>query len=198
MPQLAVSVAVDFAGVTYNNRAWGGSPSFTVSPSSLQVHNGNNNITWTLTATNVPAGCTAAFPAVGVVFKTTNDPPWVGTTPTTQSDGTVTASDNFSKLDSALDFAYSTIVQLTNTADGTTTQFTYDPDVENESGDQISDSLPAPQGQTRPPRVRGRSSRTAAAPRTRPLDRRALATRTHSPGASRCCAPLGCATAPTT
>jgi len=133
MPQIPVSVVVDFTGVTYNNGVWTGTPSWTI-PSNVSVHNGQNTITWTLTANNVSSGYSAGFPsASAIVFKSTNNPPWSGGTPTTQSATSVTASDNFQGLASAVKFYYTTNVVLTTAASISNT-FTYDPDIENEPG----------------------------------------------------------------
>lgn len=133
MPKRPVDVACDFAG-TFNNGWTGAQPAWTFTPDSLHCHNGENHITWTLTTANVPAGFTAAFSNPGVAFKGT--PPWVGTAPQNQADGSVAASDNFHGQAQAVKFHYNTNVTLTPNP-GTKfppQTFTHDPDVENDGG----------------------------------------------------------------
>jgi hypothetical protein len=144
MANLSVGVNVDFTGVTYTpGSGWSGSPTWTFNPPSLQVHQGNNKITWSLTTLNssqqnsVPTGYTGGFSANnGLIFKASNPTPWTGTTPTLQTNGTITANDNFQNLSTTQTFQYTTSVTLTPNAGttGTAGTFTKDPDVENESG----------------------------------------------------------------
>lgn len=133
MPKKPVSVTCDLTG-TFSNGWTGTEPAWTFDPDPLQCHNGNNAITWTLTATNVPTGFTAAFSNPGIVFKPS--PAWTGTTPTNQTDGTVTAEDNFQNLAAAVTFAYTTSVTVTPPAGSSFSAqtFTKDPDVENDTG----------------------------------------------------------------
>jgi hypothetical protein len=137
LPQLPVSVTCNLTG-TFNasNGTWTGQqPAWTFNPDSVKVHNGQNNITWTLTATNIPTGFTAAFTDPGVAFKTS--PQWTGGSPQNASGNqSVAASDNFQNLASTVKFRYTTSVTLTpNPGTGySATTFTHDPDIENESG----------------------------------------------------------------
>lgn len=131
MPQIPVSVTVDFTGVSLNGNQFSGNPSWTVAPQEVQCHNGQNTITWTLNATNLPAGSAAAFPQSGaIVFKTSNSQGWNGGPPTTQTNGTVTATDNFQNLTTPVKFYYTTYVVLTK-AQITSQAYSYDPDVED-------------------------------------------------------------------
>ena len=134
MPQLPVAVNVDFSSVTIRGNQFSGNPAWTFTPPELQVHNGQNNIKWTLTAVNLPTNAQAAFASSNAVqFKGTNNPPWTGTAPATQPDGTVTAGDNFQNLASSQKFYYNTNIVLS--APSVVSQsYTFDPDVENESG----------------------------------------------------------------
>ena len=145
MANLSVGVNVDFTGVTYTpGSGWSPQPAWTFTPPSLEAHQGNNKITWTLTTNNasgqnsVPAGYAAGFGSgtTGIVFKSTNPIAWTGSTPTTQPDGTVTANDNFQNLSQDETFNYTTTVVLTPNAgtNGQSGTFTFDPDVENVSG----------------------------------------------------------------
>ena len=142
MPNLPVGVTVNFNGVSYvSGQGWQGTPSWSFDPGNCKAHNGNNNITWTLTANNVPTGYTAGFTADtndegGVVFKASNPDPWTGTTPTKQDDGTVQATDNFQNLGASQKFHYTTSVTLTpdSGTTGAAGTWTHDPDVENVSG----------------------------------------------------------------
>lgn len=142
MPQLGVGVNADFTGVLYTNGNWTKQPAWRFSPPSLQAHNGNNKITWTLATLNssnqnsVPAGYTAAFQSTnGIQFKPST-PPWPGSTPALQGDGTITANDNFQNQGAAQTFGYTTVVVLTPNpgTNGVVGTFTIDPDVQNESG----------------------------------------------------------------
>lgn len=131
MPQLNVTVTADFSGVTVSNGTFSGSPSWSVSPDPLEVHNGQNNITWTLAATNLPANGTAAFsPTSPIAFKASNSVTWAGSTPTRQTDGTVQASDNFTGLSSAVHFLYD--INIILTVGQYSQAYTKDPDIENE------------------------------------------------------------------
>jgi hypothetical protein len=145
---LSVGVNVDFTGVTYTpGTGWSGTPAWTITPSNLVAHQGNNKIAWSLTTLNsnqqntVPSGFTAAFSSTsGVVFKASNPTPWTGSTPTLQTtgpnSGQITADDNFQNLAVSQTFNYTTSVSLTPNAgnNGVGTTFSYDPDVENDSG----------------------------------------------------------------
>ena len=135
MANLAVGVQADFTGVLYTNGGWNKQPAWTFSPPSLPAHNGNNKITWTLTSIAVPSDYSAAFQATnGIQFKPS--PPWPGSTPTRQPDGTVTANDNFQNQGATQTFGYTTAVVLTPNAgtNGASGTFSIDPDVVNESG----------------------------------------------------------------
>jgi hypothetical protein len=134
LPKRPVAITCNLTG-TYNSstNSWtGAQPAWTFTPDPLQCHNGNNAITWTLTASNVPTGFTASL--TSIVFKPT--PPWTGGAPAKQTDGTVTAGDNFQNITTPVEFGYTTTVAVTpnpgTTGQGTT--FSYDPEVENESG----------------------------------------------------------------
>jgi hypothetical protein len=135
MANIGITINIDFTGVTYQNGAWTGTPVFTPNPSSAPVHQGNNKITWTLTTLNsnnqnsVPAGYTAGFTSDGIVFKSTNQQPW-NNAPALQSNGTITASDNFQSLSQDVYYYYTTKVQLTPNQNS----WSFDPDVVNESG----------------------------------------------------------------
>lgn len=130
MPQVNVSVGVDFTNVVMQGGSLVGTPNWTVSPDPLEVHNGNNNITWTLTVSNLPQGCSAAFdPSNPIVFKSNNSQQWVGSAPAVQRDGTVTAGDNFQGLTAAVNFYYSINLAVSIT---TSQAFSKDPDIENE------------------------------------------------------------------
>jgi hypothetical protein len=141
MPNIPITINVDFTGVTYQNGAWSGTPAFTPSPASQGVQQGNNKITWTLTTLNanrqntVPAGYTPGFTSDGIVFKVTNQQPW-NNAPALQPDGTITASDNFQNLSQDVYYYYTTKVQLTPQAgtNGQPNTWSFDPDVVNESG----------------------------------------------------------------
>jgi hypothetical protein len=138
MPNIPITINVDFTGVTYSNGAWAGTPGFNAAPDSAPVHNGNNNITWTLAAVNPPTGYTAGFTSDGIVFKVTNQQPW-NNAPTLQADGTITASANFARLSADEYFYYTTKVQLTPQAgiNGASNSWTFDPDVVNEGGNAL-------------------------------------------------------------
>ncbi len=144
MANVSITVNVDFTNVTYvPGQGWSGQPAWTVAPANQPMHNGNNKITWLLTTLNanrqnsMPAGYTAAYPATGAItFKPSNQYPWPGSTPTTQADGTVTADDNFRNLGATQNFFYTTAVTLSPNAGsgGAPGNFTFDPDIENQSG----------------------------------------------------------------
>ena len=144
MPNIAITVNVDFTGVTVQNGAWSGQPTWTVTPSNAQAQAGNNKITWSLTTLNsssqnsVPAGYSASFTSDGIVFKSTNQQEW-DDPPALQGNGTITADDNFHGLTENVFFYYSTKVQLTPNAgtNGPTGTFSADPDVENEMGNAV-------------------------------------------------------------
>jgi hypothetical protein len=136
VPRYGIGVQADFTGVLYTNGAWNKQPAWTFTPPSLPVHNGNNMITWTLTLVGVPANYTAAFQATnGIAFKAAT-PPWPGSVPARQPDGTITADDNFQNQGAAQKFSYTTTVVLTPNAgsNGASGTFSNDPDVQNESG----------------------------------------------------------------
>ena len=144
MPKIPITVNVDFTGVSVQNGAWTGSPTWTITPLIAQARPGNNKVEWTLTTlktlppvggNTVPAGYTAGFTSDGVIFKSTNLQPW-NNAPTLQSDGTMQADDNFQGLSQVVDYFYTTKVQLvpspgTNGPNGT---WTFDPEVQNEAG----------------------------------------------------------------
>ncbi len=141
MPNIPIAINVDFTGVSYSNGAWSGTPGFSATPSSAPVQHGNNKITWTLTTVNgsnqntVPAGYTAGFTSDGIVFKSTNSQSW-NNAPALQSNGTITASDNFANLAADVYYFYTTKVQLTPQAGtgGSPNSWAFDPDVVNEGG----------------------------------------------------------------
>jgi len=132
MPNRPVTVNVDFKNVTIQNGVPSGLPVWNVVPTKVKCHNGQNNIIWTLSATNIPTGCTAMFPGVSpIVFNAS--PVWPGDDPAKQSDGTVTAGDNFQNQAASVEFGYTVNVTL---QDGSNYyDFPHDPDVENASGD---------------------------------------------------------------
>jgi len=141
LPKKPVGVACNLAG-TFNNGWTGAQPAWTVTPESLKCQHGNNKITWTLTAQNVPTGFSAAFTNPGVVFKPV--PPWTGSTPANQSNGTITADNNFRALPAPVKFDYTASVTVTPNP-GTPyppQTFSYDPDVENEGGGIFAAAAP--------------------------------------------------------
>src|SRR5258708_24023874 len=112
MPKVPVTVNVDFSPLTVQNGVPSGIPNWNVSPDHVPCHNGQNNITWTLTATNIPTGFTAAFTDPGVAFKTS--PQWTGGSPqNSANNSTVSASDNFQNLTNAVQYRYTTSVKMT-------------------------------------------------------------------------------------
>lgn len=134
MPKVSCTVTVDFSGVRLVGTQFQGTPSWAFSPDPLPVYKGQNNVSWTLVANNLPQGANASFPASNpIVFKPSNPIPWTGGPPTKQSDGTVTASDNFGNLAATEDFFYTVSVVLTQPLIIEQT-YSYDPEIENESG----------------------------------------------------------------
>ena len=135
MPNIPITINVDFTGVSYSNGAWSGTPGFSAAPPSAGVHQGNNKIVWTLAATSVPGGYTGGFASDGIVFKSTNQQPW-NNAPVKEPDGTITASDNFQNLSQDVAYYYTTKVQLTPQAgtNGQPNTWSFDPDVVNEAG----------------------------------------------------------------
>jgi hypothetical protein len=134
---VTVDVGVNFTGVTYDAATKtftvpAGAPRWSV-PAFTQVRPGQNTITWSLTATNVPANCPAAFtPGAGIVFDAT----WKGggVQPGTVN-GTLQVADNFNAGGPNVDYPYVIGVTLTGPgANGGTQAFVLDPDVENEGG----------------------------------------------------------------
>ena len=135
MPQIPVSVTVDFTNVSVNGNQFSENPAWSVDPQEVQCHNGQNTLTWTLTATNLPAGSAAAsaaaFPQSGAIeFKTSNSQGWSGGPPTTQPNGKAEATDNFQNLTIPVKFFYTTYVVLTKPSI-TSQTYSYDPDVED-------------------------------------------------------------------
>ena len=144
MPNIPITVNVDFTPVTIKNGQWSGQPTWTVTPSNAQAQQGNNKVTWSLTTLNsssqnsVPSGYSASFTGDGIVFKSTNQQAW-DDPPALQTDGTITADDNFQGLSANVYYYYTTKVQLKPNAGttGPTGTFTADPDVENEMGNAV-------------------------------------------------------------
>jgi hypothetical protein len=130
----AISVSVDFSGVTFENGQWFNQPSWSITPTDQlvpPVYPGNTNtITWTLSASNVPSGFTAAFSDPAINF--TGDVMWTGGAPSNQTSNTCVVGDNFDGLPTEDTYEYEVVVNLSNGA--VTEPFLYDPDVENESG----------------------------------------------------------------
>lgn len=128
MPTIPVPVVVNFTGISYNNGAWSGTPSWTV-PRTVQVHPGSNTINWNLNAA-VSSGYAAKFTTDGIYFPPSSQ--WPGGTPQRVNDGLVRAEDDFTTIAAPTDYYYGVKVTLTQTASGQSSTFTYDPDVENE------------------------------------------------------------------
>jgi len=132
-----INVNVNFNGVSYNaaTRTWTGQPSWTVTPNlqgvpPVKLGVNTNTITWNLNAAAVPQGFTAAFTSPAITFAAS--PAWTGGAPGNTNNTTCVASDNFNGLPANEVFEYTISVTLSN---GSVTQaFTYDPDIENETG----------------------------------------------------------------
>jgi hypothetical protein len=134
MPNIPVNVNVNLTSVSYSNGVWSGTPTWNFVPSTAHASAGDNTITWNLHATNAGVNYSSGFPSSNaIVFKSTDNPPWSGGTPTTQDSTTVTATDNFANPSGSTSYKYTTNVTVT-APDGTTTTFTHDPEIQNDPG----------------------------------------------------------------
>jgi len=130
---IPVSVVVNFSAVSYNSTTnqWTGSPTFNV-PATTPVQAGLNTIVWTLRPAAVPHGFDAVFdPGDGIAF----DPGWPGGPPSMVSTTVIQANDDFTTPPPTSEtFEYSVDVRLVSESNSTLWKdFSYDPDVENES-----------------------------------------------------------------
>lgn len=129
MPPRSIPVSVNFicTGVSYNNGVWSGSPNWNVPP-KVQVHPGENTISWNLTGA-AANGYTMQFTSDGVSFPASSN--WPGGPPQKVNASTMQAADNFTSITQATDYYYQVKVEVT-AAGGQSKTFLYDPEVENE------------------------------------------------------------------
>ena len=129
----SVRVSCNLAG-TFDNGWTGQQPAWTVEPDSVKCKPGNNKLTWSLEASNAPAGFTAAFTNPGIVFKP--QPPWTGSTPENKNNGTVTADNNYERIAVKTKYPYTAFVTVTPPPGSQfpPKTFSFDPEVENDTG----------------------------------------------------------------
>jgi hypothetical protein len=131
-----IHVHVNFNGISYNpaTQQWtipAGAPSWTV-PATVAVPPGSNLLTWSLGATQLPAGFEAEFdPSDGVVFSAG----WPGGAPYMVDEDTIQCTDDFTASPNNPSYYYSVTVNLT---DGTVSRaFTLDPDIQNKGAGPV-------------------------------------------------------------
>jgi hypothetical protein len=127
---IPVNVVVNVTNVSYANGQWTGSPTWTV-PAKTPVPPGSNLIVWSLQAAP-PNKFNVAFASTNPVYFPASSN-WSGGQPTPQTNGTVTATDDFTGGSDATDYYYGLNVTLTDPASGANQTFNYDPEVENEA-----------------------------------------------------------------
>ena len=135
---IPINVNVNFNGVTYSGGAWSGTPAWNINPSPAPVNpvksGDTNTIQWNLHAAAVPNPFTASFTGNAIQFSGT--PAWTGGAPITNSTISVSVTDTFNGLQSAVNYYYSITVTLSGVVNGNnvTQTFRLDPDVQNEAG----------------------------------------------------------------
>ena len=133
-----IPVHVNFKGISYDSATgqWtipSGKPEWSV-PATVAVAPGNNLLTWTLTASHVPAGFTCVFDASsGIVF----DSDWPGGSPAMVDDTTIEATDDFTAGPNHNEYYYSVTVDLEQTTGTATKSFKLDPDIQNQGANPV-------------------------------------------------------------
>jgi hypothetical protein len=142
-----IHVHVNFNNISYDptTQQWtipSGTPNWNV-PASVPVSPGQNLLTWTLDAAQVPDGFEAAFdPSIGIAFATG----WPGGEPTMVDDETIQCTDDFESAPDNPSYYYSITVNLAQTGGSASHAFTLDPDIKNKGAGPIILHVPVVAG----------------------------------------------------
>ena len=122
------TVTVEF---TYNGA---NPPTWNFDPDTVQMPQGQDTLSWTLSAGNLPTGWSARFhDSEGITFGPNAN--WPGTTPTAVAGdplGYACSENNANANRAPIDYPYCSMVQVLDANGAVHATYTSDPQVENE------------------------------------------------------------------